>query len=305
MYDKVVKNRCFQILIVLLTAVAVLFAETPAYQLLGYSFSARTAAMGGTQAVDPSGYLDLQGNPAGSSFVKEVQTQVGFVNHLAGINGYAMAGVIPLERHRLSAELVYFDYGIFDKTDVNGVSSGTFGYHELASSLGYAFTFSEAIRLGGRVGHLQREADTRSQGDFYYDLGAVYHKPLDSLSVGVYLASAALGNPEEILPTRLVFGTSKILSHLPLRLNLDGSYGFDEQLQFALGAEIFLHPSFKVRLGVNTRRFDLQTKVAESDFVAGVSAGFALEWQGILIESAMQSYGAAGWISQLSLSYRL
>jgi len=305
MYVKVVKNFQIYILSLMLLGLSSVFAETPAYQLLTFPFASRTAAMGGTQAVDPSGFMDLQGNPASSSFVDQVQAQVGFINHLVGIKGYTLGGVLPLERHRLSGELVYFDYGLFDKTDVSGRNTGTFGYHELATTLGYTFKFSEAIRLGSRIGRFQRVADSRSQGAFYYDLGAVYHKAMDSLSVGLYLASAGMGTSDEAFPTRLIIGSSKILSHLPLRLNLDGIYGFNDLLRFSLGAEILVHPNFRVRLGVNSNRFDLQTQATESDFIAGVSAGFALNWQGLLVESATQSFGAAGWVNQLSLSYQL
>ncbi|NQV41001.1 MAG: hypothetical protein HQ506_01495 [Candidatus Marinimicrobia bacterium] len=289
----------------LLLLASVALGETPSHQLLTYPFSNRSAAMGGSRAVDASGNIDIQGNPASASFVEGLQGQIGFVNHLVGIQGFAAGGVLPMERHRISAELIYFDYGIFDKTDVVGNNQGTFGYHELAAALGYAFTFSEGVRLGGRVGRFTRLADGNTGGEFYYDLGGVYHDQEDSLTVGVHLASVSLGESEEDFPTQLHIGTSKILSHLPLRLNLEGIYGFNEQISLALGAEILIHPNFRVRLGMNSNRFDLQTGVTESDFIAGASGGFAIEWQGMLIESATQSFGAAGWISQISIGYHL
>ena len=284
---------------------SVALAETPSHQLLTYPFSNRSAAMGGSRAVDASGNLDIQGNPASASFVEGLQAQVGFVNHLVGIQGFATGGVLPLERHRISAELIYFDYGIFDKTDIVGNDQGTFGYHELATALGYAFTFSDGIRLGGRVGRFTRVADGDTGGEFYYDLGGVYHNQEDSLTVGVYLASVSMGESAEAFPTQLRIGSSKILSHLPLRLNLEGIFGFNEQISLSLGGEILIHPNFRVRLGMNSNRFDLQTGVTESDFIAGASGGFAIDWQGMLIESATQSFGAVGWITQISIAYRL
>ncbi len=305
MYIRVMKNRCIKIALVLLWSMSTVFSETPSYQMLTFPFSNRSAAMGGTRAVDPSGNIDIQGNPASASFVKTIQGQVGFVNHLVGIKGYSSAGVLPMDRHRISGELIYFDYGLFDKTDILGNTQSSFGFHDLSTALGYAFEFSDAIRLGGRVGRILRLADGRSQGEFYYDLGGIYHNEVDSLTIGVYLASMALGEGEETFPTQLHIGTSKILSHLPLRLNLEGIYGFNDLIRFAIGAEILLHPNFNVRLGINSNRFGLQTGVTEQDFIAGASAGFAIDWQGMLIESATQSFGAAGWVSQISLSYRL
>ena len=289
----------------LLLLAVVVIAETPSHQLLTYPFSNRSAGMGGGRAVDASGNIDIQGNPASSSFVDALQGQVGFVNHLVGIQGFSAAGLLPMERHRLSAELIYFDYGLFEKTDIVGTNQGTFGYHDLAAALGYAFTFSEEIRLGGRIGQHTRVADGSTSGDFYYDLGGVYHNQQDSLTVGLYIASVALGESEENFPTQLHIGTTKILSHLPLRLNLEGIYAFNKKVRFAVGGEILLHPNFSVRLGMNSNRFDLQTGVTESDFIAGTSGGFAIAWQGMLIESATQSFGAAGWVSQISIAYQL
>ncbi|MBT6554631.1 MAG: hypothetical protein HON50_03345 [Candidatus Marinimicrobia bacterium] len=305
MYYKVMNLFTFKSILSLALLVSIAIAETPSHQLLTYPFSNRSASMGGSRAVDASGNLDIQGNPASASFIQGLQGQVGFVNHLVGIQGFAAAGVLPLERHRIAAELIYFDYGLFDRTDIVGTNQGTFGYHELAATLGYAFKFSEGIRLGGRVGRFTRVADANTAGDFYYDLGGVYHNQEDSLTVGVYLASVALGESDEAFPTQLHIGSSKILSHLPLRLNLEGIYGFNEQVRFALGGEILIHPNFRIRLGMNSNRFDLQTGVTESDFIAGASGGFAIDWQGMLIESATQSFGAAGWISQISIAYRL
>ncbi len=305
MYYKVMNFTNTRILLSLLLLVGVAMAETPSHQLLTYPFSNRSAGMGGGRAVDASGNLDIQGNPASASFIQGLQGQVGFVNHLVGIQGFAGGGVLPLERHRISAELIYFDYGLFDRTDVVGTNQGTFGYHELAAALGYAFKFSEGFRLGGRVGRYTRVADGSTFGDFYYDIGGIYHNQDDSLTIGVYLASVALGESGETLPTQLHIGSSKILSHLPLRLNVEGIYGFNDQIRFTLGGEILVHPNFRVRLGVNSNRFDLQTGVTESDFIAGASGGFAIDWQGMLIESATQSFGAAGWVSQISIAYRL
>jgi len=298
-------NQRIKFTLLLLLMVSAVYAETPSYQLLNYPFSNRSAAMGGGRAVDPSGNMDIQGNPANASFVKNIQIQTGYINHVVGIKGYSMGGVMPLERHRLSVETIYFNYGDFNKTSITGVNEGVFSVQELSTSLGYVFQFSESVRLGTRVGVFQQTADARSLSDSYYDLGAIYHKELDSLTIGVFLVSAPLGASAEQFPTQLRVGSSKILSHLPLRLNLEGIYDFENQFRFAVGAEILIHPSFKVRLGINSNRFDLQTGISESDFTAGMSAGFAFDWHGIMIESATQSFGALGWVSQMGVSYHL
>ena len=296
-------HRSLQFATLALLLLAQSFAETPAHQILNYPFSNRSAAMGGTRAVDPSGALDINGNPANISFASRMSGQFGVINHLVGIRGYSAMGALPMDRHRISAELIYFDYGLFDKTDIFGNNESTFGFHDLASSLGYAFIFSDRVRLGARLGRHLQVADGHSRGDLYYDLGAVYHNQEDSLTFGVYFAALPLGESGEKFPSELRVGTSKILSHLPLRLNVDGIYAFNDQFHFALGGEILIHPQFRIRLGLNSNRFDLQTGVTESDFIAGMSGGFAINTNRLLIEMAGQSLGAAGWVNQLSISF--
>ena len=259
--------------------------------------------MGGTNAAHDLSTLDINGNPATYTFSSDLQGQAGFVNHLVGIKGFASAGVLPLEDHRLFGEMVYFDYGLFDRTDVYGNTAGTFGFHEIAFQAGYAYRVSERIRLGARLGLFQRTADTHTHRRLFSNFGAVYYSAEDSLTIGLYISNLAFDEIEEEAPTALRIGTSKILTYLPLKLNLDGEYSLNEDWLIAIGGEILVHPQFRLRLGINTRRFDLQTGVTREDFLAGATGGFVLEWQGILVESAVQSYGAAGIVSQLSLGY--
>jgi len=305
MYFWDMNNRLVKFVLTGGLIISSVLAETPSYQILNYPFSSRSASMGGGRSVDPGVGLDIQGNPAGLTFSRRSLIQAGVVNHLVGIKGYSAAGMIPLERHRLSIESVLFDYGEFKETSVTGVNTGSFGFQELSLGLAYAFEFSKYISLGTRVGHYSRTVDAESSADMYYDIGGVYHKQEDSLSVGIFLSASPLGESQETMPRQLRLGSSKVLSHLPLRLNVEGIYAFDKKLRFALGAEVLLHPSFRLRLGLNSNRFDFQTGVSESDFVAGAAGGFVVDWNGILIESATQSFGGIGWVSQMSLSYRL
>lgn len=280
-------------------------AQTASYQILTFPFGSRSAAMGDTRAADPSGSLDINSNPANTSFIERTQSQASYINHLVGIKGYAVMGALPMDRHRLSGEVIYFDYGLFDETDVSGNTLSTFGFHELSSAFGYSFVFSETIRMGGRLGSYQRFADGDSQSDLYYDLGAIYHDDEDSLTVGLYIASVGVGDSHETFPTELRLGSSKILSHLPLRLNVEGVYALEDRFHFSAGGEILIHPRLRVRLGIHSNRFDLQTGVTASDFIAGSTGGLVLVWDDFQIDMAAQSFGAAGWINQLTIAFQL
>lgn len=292
-------------LLALLIATGSSHAETPSYHLLTYPFSVRAAAMGGTMAAHDADAIDVNANPAAYSFTQTIQAQAGFVNHLAGIQGFTTAGVLPLEAHRLFGEVVYFDYGLFNGADEFGKNTGTFGYHEIAFQAGYAYSFSEQIRLGARLGLYQRVADGMTHSRSFTDVGAMYHSAEDSLTLGVMVSNLSVDDSGESTPATLRLGSSKVLTYLPLKLNLDAEYRDEEDWLIAIGGEVLVHPQFRLRLGINTRRFDLQTAVTREDFLAGGSLGFIISWQGIVFESAIQSFGAAGTVSQLSLAYQL
>lgn len=305
MYKRVIQARISTIFLVLVLLVGTAIADTPGLQLLHFPFSPRSAAMGGTRAASPTQSTDINGNPAGLAFQSHLQGQASVVNHLVGIKGYGLQGLIPLEAHTLAGDLIYFDYGIFERTDETGTTDGTFGFHELSTTFSYAYRWRESMAAGARVGRFLRVADGASEDLFYYDLGLVYSSDQDSLIVGLMVLAIPLGDSGEALPSQVRVGTSKVLEHLPVRLNLEGGYAFSDRYDLALGAEILIHPSFQLRMGVNSNRVGLQTDVTSGDFVAGASYGFAFRFKGMRIEMANQSFGDAGWVNQMSLSLRL
>jgi len=291
------------LMVFILSEVPLLHGETPAFQVLEYPFSPRAMAMGDTRAVNVTPSLEAAGNPAALTFTSDLQGKVGLVNHLVDIKGYSAIGVLPLENHRISGEMVYFDYGLFDRTDAFGNPTGSFGFHELSLQMAYAYSITDRWRLGTRAGWVQRVADNTTSGQGILNFGALYHLAEDSLTVGVLVSNLAVDEGSDELPTAIRVGTSKILTYLPLRLNLETDYRLADNWLLALGGEILLHPQFTLRLGINSNRFDLHTGVSASDFLAGVSGGFFVEWMGLQVEMAAQSFGAAGFISQAALAY--
>ena len=107
------------------------------------------------------------------------------------------------------------------------------------------------------------------------------------------------------LPTTLVVGTSTQLQYLPARINLDGRYDIQKHWFLATGIDFSLNNYLNLRLGINSNRFDLQTNVLRSDFIAGGTGGFSLKVKNFLFELAFQSFGGAGVIQQMSLAVKL
>ncbi len=293
------KPWCQGLLLLLLFAPA--SSRTPAFQVLTYPFSSRAAGMGGTSVAYTGKYLEMGTNPAALVYQSGFQGQASTVQHLAGIRGYGTSLSLPLGVHRFGGEVRYFNYGLFTHSDEFGQTSSTFGFHEIAAQAAYAYSISPRIHLGTRMGFVQRVADGQNHSQGVLDLGFIFNRQEDSLSIGVVAENLPLGPETEILPTRVRLGSSKVLTYLPLRLNLEAEYEQGGTWTLALGGEILIHPAFALRLGLDSNRFDLQTAVSKQDFLAGFSGGFVVQHRGILLEMAVHSLGAAGTVSQLGI----
>ncbi len=282
-----------------------IWAATSGYQILTYPFSTRVAAMGGTFAADGTQRFQVLTNPASVALSNGIQGQAGTVRHLAGIQGFALGGMLPVEQHRFFGEAAYFNYGTFDKTDVNNNHLGTFGFDELYAGGGYATELFPHFAFGGRTGLYRQQADHKIEQKWISALGGMYHRRNDSLIVGAAIMNFGQKSGVNELPTMIVIGTSTKLQYLPARINIDGQYNLQQQWKLAAGAEFFVNNNLTLRLGLNSNRFDLQTNVLRSDFIAGATAGMGLRVKNFLFELALQSFGGAGIVQQMSAAIRL
>lgn len=282
-----------------------LMAATPSYGLLTYPFNTRSAAMGGTYASDGDHQFQLFTNPASVALTQNLHAQAGSVRHLAGIQGVGLGGVLPVERHRFFGEATYFNHGLFDRTDETNTVTGTFGFHELYIGGGYAIDILPHFALGGRTGLYYLAVDNESRQAWVSSAGGMYHTRDDSTTIGIALMNFGADHGADELPTTVAVGGSQRLMYLPARINIDAQINQQKRWRIAVGGEFFLHDNFTLRLGMNSNRFDLQTNILRSDFIAGGTAGFGLTLNNLLFEFALQSFGGAGTIQQMSLAIKI
>lgn len=293
------------LLLLIISGSETLPAATSGYHLLTFPFSTRSAAMGGTYAGAGDGQFQVFTNPASAALTNGFQAFTGSVRHLAGIQGIGLGGVLPVEQHRFFGEATYFNYGIFDRTDEHNTQTGTFGFHELYVGGGYAGDILPKFALGGRLGVYTVVADSETRQTLVSSVGGMYHYRNDSTTIGIALMNFGSKSGSDELPVTLVVGGSQQLMYLPARIHLDAQMNRQQQWRVALGAELFVHENFTLRAGLNSNRFDQQTSVLRSDFIAGGTAGFGLKIKQLLFEFALQSFGGAGTVQQMSLAMKI
>ncbi|MCF7801291.1 MAG: PorV/PorQ family protein [Candidatus Marinimicrobia bacterium] len=291
--------------LVLFLGMETLPAATSGYHLLTFPFSTRSAGMGGTYAAASPDQFQLFTNPAAAALTTGFQAFTGSVRHLADIQGVGLGGVVPVEQHRFFGEAIYFNYGTFDRTDEHNTQTGTFGFHELYVGGGYALDILRQFALGGRLGVYSVVVDNETQQTLVSSVGGMYHVRNDSTTIGIALMNFGANQGADELPTTLVVGGSQQLMYLPARIHLDAQMNRQQQWRVAVGGELFVQENFSLRAGLNSNRFDLQTNVLRSDFIAGGTAGFSLTMKKLSFEFALQSFGGAGVVQQMSLAVKL
>ncbi len=273
-------------------------ASTPA--LLDFSFAPRIAALGGGVTADLTGQSVFFRNPAAAIIPRASGIAVATAVLPAAIRGSAVAGEFQRGRLGISFTLANLDYGTFQGRDVTGQATQIFKVKEWAAGLGGRYQVTRRIVLGARLESFQQIGDNSRSVSWFGSYG-LYYQLKDSVAVGVTQLHSPLSGQGK--SGAWMIGVSSMLAHLPLRLNLDATRR-DEAWTIAWGGEIFAAPSLTVLMGINSRRFHLQTGVSSGDFLAGLSGGLCWRndhWRVVL---SIRSLGALGTIQQLALWYR-
>ena len=119
---------------------------------------------------------------------------------------------------------------------------------------------SETIRIGAKLDYSSESLMVQHNRSLPMLAPSTTKRTEDSPDVGEFMVSNLSWKKEEATPTALRVGSSKILTYLPLRSILMQNTGTQEDWLIAIGGEVLIHPQFRLRLGINTRRFDLQTR---------------------------------------------
>jgi len=304
------------ILLLITGAITARAQDNSSYDFLKVDPSARSSALAGafeTTTDDPN---IIFYNPAGLSTMTKKKVSAGFWKYLLGINFGAISYVQKYKNIGwFGAGAKYFNYGTFDYTDENGVTSGTFGASDLMLSLGYSNYLYDIVNYGVNVKYIYSKIAGYNSSAFAVDFGLMYVIPSDQIQLGLSVNN--LGSQinsyidtKEKLPLDIRIGASKKLEHLPLRLSFSLSnlnQSRDKFIQrfksFSLGGELSFSENVAVRIGYdNQKRQDL--KLGTSLGIAGFSAGIGIKFLNrYQFDYALNSFGKVGSMHRFNLGY--
>ncbi len=301
-------KRTLIFLMLLLTGV--LFAGSPAtsgFQFLKMQVGARAAAMGGAFLAVQKDVNSLYYNPAGiASFTSKAASfsyQDDLLDFNSGFVGYVHPDIGP---GNVGISVLYRDYGSFDRTDVSGQETGTFGANSIAMAASYGMSPMPNLVVGATAKYIRGTIDTYSADAVAADVGAMYSIPEQQLvfALGLFNAGtsfSAFVSDKHDLPLQFRAGLSKVLAHLPLLIGLNFYKYNDEPWYFALGGEFTLTPNFFLRLGYDSFGRGLQVE-SSKDTLAGAAIGLGFLWQNITFDYAYSTLGALGSLNRFSIS---
>lgn len=301
------------LVLIIFSSTAVMFAQNT-YDFLRLDMSARAAALGGTFVsnnddaevifYNPAGMELLQGNPASFSFVK----------HLLDINLASLAFSTEVKNiGRFGAALKYINYGSFTEADEFGNKTGEFNANEAAFLIGYANSIDINFYYGANIKFIYSGIADRNSTAVAADLGLHYVIPSEEINIGFSILNAgsqlsSYYSTKENLPLDMVFGVSKKLSHLPLKLSFDfhnlndGDNGFGGRFKaFSVGAEFQLSKVLNLRLGYNNERRS-ELKVGTTAGIAGFNVGIGANISEYRFDYGYSSMGLIGELHRVTIA---
>ena len=294
-------------IIILFTFNESIAGERPGLAFLNSEMSARGASLAGTMVAKRGEVHGLFHNPASLSGLIGVTWSANYVNHLLDIGGGNLMMAKKLESGTVGIGLASMDYGSFNRLDDRGNDLGSdFSASDLIVSLGYSQEITGALSIGSNIKWANSNIDAYSINAIALDAGFIYYQAERELSIGGGIfnlgKSTAFIDNSDPLPTNFRLGITKLLAHLPLRVNAEGIWLTYGNWKALVSGEIILSPNVNLILGLSSIRLDLDTSSLSEDVYSGGNIGLGVTVDKWRIDYALSSFGGAGLIQRFGLS---
>ena len=281
--------------------------ERPGFAFLNTEMSARGAALSGAMVAKIGEVHGLFHNPASLAGIEGIAWSTNYLNHLLDMGGGNLIIAKSTNKGSFGIGAASIDYGTFERLDDRGNNVGAdFVASDLLLSFGYGYQLVSFLSVGANLKWASSNIDEYSANAMVFDAGFVYENSELDLTIGGGIfnlgKSSAFVDTEDPLPTNYKLGLSKLLAHLPLRVNLEGTWLTYGNWKAAASGEIMISPNFNLVIGMNSNRLDLDTSSLGEDFFSGGSLGFGLNFDKWRVDYALTSYGGAGSIQRFGVS---
>lgn len=310
------KRIIFLSLSIFIVSFSSVFGQTT-YDFLRVDNSARAAALGGSFVSNNDDADVIFYNPAGLNSLTNNPISFSFVKHLMDINLASLSYSTEFENiGRFGAAVKYINYGNFEEADESGNRTGEFGAGELAFILGYSNQIDDNFNYGANAKFVYSGIADRSSTALALDLGLQYIFPKANwffgfavLNIGGQLSTYY--DTKEDLPLDVVFGVSKKLENLPLRLSVDFHRLNEKRKEFyqkfkafTVGAEFTLSKALKLRFGYDNERRS-EFKIGSTAGIAGFNAGLGITISNYQFDYGYSSLGLVGGLHRIGISTSL
>ncbi|MFQ5675765.1 MAG: PorV/PorQ family protein [bacterium] len=275
------------------------------FDFLRTQVGARPSAMAGAFIAIPGDIHNLVYNPAGLSAITKRQGTASYLNHLLDFQSGFFAYAQPIAQGTGAVAVNFFDFGQFERSDVNNVVTGEFGANSLVFSVSYSQEVVQNLSLGGSAKFIRFQIDDLNETALAADIGLMFTIPDEDLNFGVGVfnvgtTTSAFIDTKDDLPLSVQVGASKTLEHLPLLISASLVKVKEDDLRFRLGGEITFTEQFFGRLGYNSVGQDQKVNTGK-DRLAGVSAGLGFKVGKFNVDYSFSSFGEIGSLNRVTL----
>lgn len=197
------------------------------YKFLGYTNSARIAALGGNMlAINDNDITLTQANPSLITPAMSNNLALSYVNNPGGINyGFVAYAHDFTKVGSFVASLQYINDGKFTAADAAGNITGSFYASEYALNIGWGRQLSPLFSIGANGKLIYSQLETYNSFGIAVDVAGTYTSKDQSFTaslVGRNIGSQLvpyLPGDYQPLPFELQIGLSQKLKHIPLRFS--------------------------------------------------------------------------------------
>ncbi len=330
-------KKLYFILLILPFTLGAQVGGNTTFQFLNQVSSARVAGQGGNAIANTAADINFGlYNPALLNREMSGQLSFSYVDFLSDISFADVAYAHHWDSiGTFSAQLQFFDYGEFDRTNVIGIKQGTFTGSDLALKLGYAYELDSNWSFGANMKVINSVYDTWSAWGLAWDAGITYRIPKRRIAVALLMKNAGFQlNPyadeREPLPFEIQLGFSNRFEHMPLRwqITLEQLETFDLRYtdpnrftvnQFTgeveenfpsiwnnflrhvvVGLEFAPSESFNIQFGYSFRRRQ-ELNLTSRRTVAGFAVGGGFKIYKFYLHYSRNMYHIAGSANQITL----
>lgn len=266
------RNNLLALFILLCFSLNALYAAgTTGLSLLRIGMGSRAQGMGGAYTAVSSDINGIYYNPAGLMAVTIPKLMFHHSRWIEDISIENISGVARVSHSlRLAGGISFLHLPQLDRYDIDpssgeAIQMGRFGIHDLVAQAGITYGVFNRLSVGFQAKYIQEKIDNVLAQGVAWDLGVLYHLPVDYLSLGAAVQNLGPGikyvRMREKLPTTYRFGIAYQLPYNNLIFSVDALKPVEEKWQFLAGLEVGLGNILMLRNGYriesdNTVRYD-------------------------------------------------